>query len=241
MTASAMTLGKAVRQYGLFALMLGLLVAAIASGAWRHLTLTDLAAHRVALTHYVALHPVLSVLIYVAVYIVVVVACIPGPGAMTTAAGFLFGTLVGGLAALTACTIGSVIVFLACRTAFGDWATRKAGPGLKRIEAGFAKDAFSYLLTLRLIPAVPFFATNVAAGLARVRLSALVGATLIGSSPVCFVFAGLGSGLGKVFERGGKIDMTLLEQPQIILPLAGLAVLSTAPIAWRLWQRRQGR
>ncbi len=239
MTLGPKTLGGAIRRYGLIALVLGLLVAAVASGAWRHLTLGELASHRVALTHYVAAHPVLSVVIYVAVYTAVVVACIPGPGAMTTAGGFLFGTVVGGLAALTACTLGSAIVFLACRTAFGDWAMQRAGPGLKRIEAGFAKDAFSYLLTLRLIPMVPFFATNVAAGLARVRLSTLVGATLLGTSPVCFVFAGLGAGLGGVFDSGARLDMSLLEQPRIILPLVGLALLASGPIAWRLWRRRR--
>jgi len=234
-----MTAGGLVRRYGPIALVLGLLTAAIASGAWRQLNLAELAAHRQALTGFVAAHPVLSVLAYVAVYVVIVVACIPGPGAMTTTGGFLFGTLVGGLAALTACTLGSAIVFLACRTAFGDWATQRAGPMVRRIEEGFARNAFSYLLTLRLIPVMPFFATNVAAGLARVRLRDLMAATLIGTSPACFVFAGLGSGLGAVFDRGGRIDASLFEEPRIMVPLAGLAALSALPIAWRLWRRRR--
>jgi len=234
-----MTLGLAVRRYGLIALVLGLLVAAIASGVWRHLSLGELAAHRVMLTTLVQAHPILSLLVYLGVYTAVVVACIPGPGALSTAGGFLFGTILGGFAALAACTLGSIIVFLACRTAFGGWATEKAGPMAQRIEQGFSKNAFSYLLTLRLIPVMPFFATNVAAGLARVRLSALVGATLIGTSPICFILAGLGSGLGRLFDSGARIDATLLEQPQIILPLTGLALMSAAPIAWRLWRRRR--
>lgn len=234
-----MTAGGAVRRYGLIAVVLGLLIAAIASGVWRHLNLDELAAHRHTLAAFVTAHPVLSVLAYIAIYVVIVVACIPGPGAMTTAGGFLFGTVVGGFAALTACTVGSAIVFLACRTAFGDWATQKAGPVVRRIEEGFARNAFSYLLTLRLIPMMPFFATNVAAGLARVRLRDLMAATLLGTSPVCFIFAGLGSGLGAVFDRGGRIDASLFEEPRIVLPLVGLAVLSALPIAWRLWMRRR--
>jgi uncharacterized membrane protein YdjX (TVP38/TMEM64 family) len=234
-----MTLGTAIRRYGLIALVLGLLAAAVLSGAWRHLSLGELAAHRVALTQMVRAHPILSLLVYLGVYTAVVVACIPGPGALSTAGGFLFGTFIGGLAALAACTLGSIIVFLACRTAFGSWATEKAGPVVQRIERGFSSNAFSYLLTLRLIPVMPFFATNVAAGLSRVRLSALVGATLLGTSPICFILAGLGSGLGRLFDSGARIDASLLEQPQIILPLAGLALMSAAPIAWRLWRRRQ--
>jgi uncharacterized membrane protein YdjX (TVP38/TMEM64 family) len=234
-----MTAGGFVRRYGLIAIVLGLLIAAIASGVWRDLNLDELAAHRHALAAFVTAHPVLSVLAYVAIYVVIVVACIPGPGAMTTAGGFLFGTVIGGFAALAACTVGSAIVFLACRTAFGDWATQKAGPVVRRIEEGFARNAFSYLLTLRLIPMMPFFATNVAAGLARVRLRDLMAATLLGTSPVCFIFAGLGSGLGAVFDRGGRIDASLFEEPRIVLPLVGLAVLSALPIAWRLWMRRR--
>ncbi len=234
-----MTAAGAVRRYGLIAVVLGLLIAAIASGVWRHLNLDELAAHRHALAAFVTAHPILSVVAYVAIYVVIVVACIPGPGAMTTAGGFLFGTVVGGFAALAACTVGSAIVFLACRTAFGDWATQKAGPVVRRIEEGFARNAFSYLLTLRLIPMMPFFATNVAAGLARVRLRDLMAATLLGTSPVCFIFAGLGSGLGAVFDRGGRIDASLFEEPRIVLPLVGLAVLSALPIAWRLWTRRR--
>jgi uncharacterized membrane protein YdjX (TVP38/TMEM64 family) len=234
-----MTPLRFLKRFGLIGVVIGLLIAAVASGAWRHLTLDDLASHRQTLTAWVGAHPILSVVTYLGVYIAVVVACIPGPGAMTTAGGFLFGVWLGGAAALASCTIGAVIVFLACRTAFGDWAAHRAGPVVQRIENGFSENAFSFLLTLRLIPMVPFFATNVAAGLARVRLSALVGATLIGTAPVSFVFAGLGAGLGDLFDRGVKIDSSLFERPQILLPLAGLALLSCGPIGWRLWRRRR--
>ena len=234
-----MSLVRIVRRYGLIALVAGLLIAAIASGAWRHLTLGELASHRVVLKAWVAAHPILSLAAYLGAYVLVIAACIPGPSVMTTAGGFLFGVWLGGAAALTACIVGSTIVFLACRTAFGDWAAHRAGPVIQRIEKGFSENAFTFLLTLRLIPAVPYFATNIAAGLARVRLSALVGATLIGSAPICFVLAGLGAGLGDLFDRGVKVDSSLFERPQILLPLAGLALLSCGPIGWRLWRRRR--
>ena len=228
-----------VRRFAPLALIAALLAAAVLSGVWRRLSLADLEAHRAQLTALVAAHPFLSVSGYLALYVLVVVACVPGPGVLSTAGGFLFGVWLGGASALTACIAGSVIVFLACRTAFGDWAANRAGPVVRRIEAGFARDAFAYLLTLRLVPMVPFFATNVAAGLVRVRLSTLVGATLVGTAPSSFVFAGLGSGLGALFDQGAKADMGLLERPQILLPLAGLAALSLLPLAWRLLRGRR--
>lgn len=228
-----------IRRFAPIAVIVLLVVAFVASGALSHLSLGDLKSHRTQLTAFVAAHPIASVAAYLGLYVLVVVACVPGPGFLSTAGGFLFGVWLGGAAALAACVAGSAIVFLACRTAFGDWAAHRAGPVVQRIEAGFARDAFAYLITLRLVPMVPFFATNVAAGLARVRLSTLVGATVIGTAPSAFVFAGLGSGLGVLFDRGAKADMSLFETPQILLPLAGLGLLSLAPVAWRLYRTRR--
>ncbi len=216
-----------------------LIVAAIASGAWKRLSLADLQAHHATLALYVTRHPALSLLIYLALFILVVTACVPGPSVMIMAGGLLFGTLAGGAAALASCTIGSMLVFLACRMAFGDWLARHAGPRLARLEAALSTSPFSYLLTLRLVPAVPYFVATLAAGLARVRLRDLLAATVIGSAPVCFILAGLGAGLVRLFERGGKVDASLLAKPQIVAPLAALALLSLGPLAWRLLRSRR--
>jgi uncharacterized membrane protein YdjX (TVP38/TMEM64 family) len=230
---------RIVRRFVPLAVIAALLVAVVASGLLDHLSLAELKANRAMLSAQVAAHPALSLLVYFVIYVLVVVACVPGPGFMTIAGGFLFGVWLGGAAALASCVVGATIVFQACRTAFGDWAARRAGPVVQRIEAGFARHGFSYLLTLRLIPMVPFFATNVAAGLARVRLRDLVAATMIGTAPAAFVFAGLGAGLGVLFDHGAKADFRLIETPQVMLPLVGLGLLSALPIAWRLIQARR--
>lgn len=228
-----------IRRFAPVALILALLVGAIASGAVSHLSLGELKAHRAQLAAQVLAHPVLCLLVYYGLYVLVVTACIPGPGFMSTAGGFLFGVWVGGAAALAACLTGSVIVFLACRTAFGDWAVRRAGPMLRRIEAGFSRNAFAYLLSLRLMPMAPYFVVNVAAGVLPVRLRDLVLATLIGTAPSAFLFAGMGAGLGVLFDRGAAADISLLETPQILAPLVGLGLLSLLPIAWRLISARR--
>jgi uncharacterized membrane protein YdjX (TVP38/TMEM64 family) len=228
------------KRYGLFALVAALFVIAIASGAWRHLSLHDLRDHRQALTAFVAAHPILSLGAYFGLYVVVVIACTPGPGAMSLAGGFLFGTWIGGAAALASCVVGSTIVFLACRTAFGDWAAQRTSPRIRAFQAGFSRNAFNYVLTLRLLPVMPLSATTIAAGLGGAPLSALVLGTLIGSAPVSFIFAGLGAGLGELFNHGQKIDMSLFERPQIVLPLVGLTLMSAAPLVWRLSRRARG-
>jgi uncharacterized membrane protein YdjX (TVP38/TMEM64 family) len=198
-----------------------------------------LAEHRAELIHFTQRHPLASLAAYFGVYVLIIAACTPGPAVMTMAGGFLFGPILGGAAALAALVTGGVIVFLACRTAFGDWAAHRAGATVARIEAGFSRDAFAYLLALRLMPVAPFFVVNLAAGLARVRLGAFVLATLIGSAPSAFIFAGLGSGLGRLFHRHARLDASLALRPDIALPLGALAILSLAPPAWRLWRARR--
>jgi uncharacterized membrane protein YdjX (TVP38/TMEM64 family) len=158
---------------------------------------------------------------------------------MSLAGGYLFGALLGGLAALGACVAGSIVVFLACRTAFGDWAARRAGPRLKAVQARFATNALGAVTMLRLIPMLPISATTLAAGLGGAPLSALALGTLIGTAPVSFIFAGLGSGLHDVLDTGGRIDAHLFAQPKIMLSLAGLTLLAAAPLVWRMLRPRR--
>jgi uncharacterized membrane protein YdjX (TVP38/TMEM64 family) len=221
------------------ALIAALFVGLLASGQLKRLSLGEIAQHRAALTAFVAAHPIESVGAYLGLYLLIIVACVPGPAVMSVAGGFLFGPLVGGSAALGAMVVGAVIVFLACRTAFGDWAAHRAGAAVARIEAGFSRDAFAYVLALRLMPVAPFFMVNLAAGLARVRLSAFVLATLIGAAPSAFVLAGLGAGLDGVIRRREPLDASLLARPDIAVPLVALAVLALAPPAWRIWRARR--
>jgi uncharacterized membrane protein YdjX (TVP38/TMEM64 family) len=220
------------------AVVAGLFVAVLASGLLGHLNLSELEARRAYLTASVAARPVVTLAAYFAIYVLVVVACVPGVSFMSTAGGFLFGIWLGGATALASCVVGSALVFQACRTAFGDWAASRAGPAVARIEAGFSKNAFVYLLTLRLLPMAPFFAVNVAAGLARARLRSFVAATALGTAPATFIFASLGAGLGDLFDRGVKPDFNLLATPQVLWPLAGLALLGFVPLVWRFMSAR---
>ncbi|HZL00875.1 MAG TPA: VTT domain-containing protein [Caulobacteraceae bacterium] len=233
-----MRLGGLARRSWPLLVIGALAVGAIVSGVWRRLSFSELRADHVVLAAAVAHHPALGLLCYAAIFTIVVVSCVPGPGMLCVAGGFLFGSLVGGSAALASCVVGSAVVFGACRTAFGDWAATRAGRSVRAVEATLSKNAFTSLLTLRLMPFLPYFAVTVAAGLARVRPRTFAAATLIGSAPVCFLLARLGDGLRVVFEQGGRIDAHVFQRPRILAPLLGLAVLSAAPLAWRLMRAR---
>ncbi|HEY4342929.1 MAG TPA: TVP38/TMEM64 family protein [Parvibaculum sp.] len=213
------------------------LIAFFALGLNRYATLDTLRDNREALSGWVAAHKALAVLIYVGAYALMVAFSLPGALVATLTGGFLFGTILGGLATVIAATIGATILFIAAKTAFGDLLRARAGPAIKRMEEGFRENAFSYLLVLRLVPLFPFFLVNLAPAFLGVTLRVFVAATFIGIIPGTFVFASLGNGLGAVFDAGRKPDLGLIKEPQVILPLLALAALALVPVLYRRLRR----
>lgn len=222
------------------ALILGGLALAYALGLHRLLTFDALAAHRAALLGFVAARPVLALFGFVAGYIGVVAFSLPGGAVMTLAAGFLFGPWLGAAAAVTGATIGACLLHLLARRVFGDLLARQRGPTLEKLRAGLEADGFWYLLSLRLVPVVPFWLVNLAPSLVDMRLAPYAAATFLGILPGTTVFAGIGAGLGQVFDAGGRPDLSVMFAPGILLPLLGLAALSLLGAWWRGRQRRDG-
>jgi len=213
-------------------LALGLVVF-FSLGLQRYLSLDSLKAHRAALLDFVAIHPLMAPALYSAVYVAVIAFSIPGGTILTIAGGFLFGTLEAAFLATCSATLGGSILFLATRTALADFFRARMGPRLIRFEDGFNRNAFSYLFASRLIPMFPFPIVNIASGLLGVNARTFVLATFLGIIPATVVFAGLGSGLGTLFDRGAEPNLHLIFEPQIFLPLIGLAILALIPPVWR--------
>lgn len=226
-----------VKRFGLLIVLGVAVVIAVALGATDRISLSELKAQRQALVAFVDAYWWASAAAYLALYVTVVALSLPLALVMTLAGGFLFGPVVGGLMAVTGATLGSTIAFLACRTAFGDIITRRAGPAVTKLAEGFRRDAFSYLFTLRILPIAPLLLINIAAGLAEVPVATFMTASFIGMAPGSFVYAFLGAGLGEVFERGGEPNLSIVMEPQIFLPLLGLAALALAPAIVRLVRR----
>ena len=184
-------------------LPLGILVAAgigfVALGGHRYLTFSTLADNRSRLCDLVARWGAGAAILYVLVYAAAVALSVPGGALLTIAGGFLFGTLLGGSCAVLGATIGAGCIFLAARAGLGGLAQR-AGPLFAKLEAGFAADAFNYLLVLRLVPLFPFWLVNLVPALAGVGLPTFLLATFLGIIPGTFVYASIGNGLGKVVE-----------------------------------------
>lgn len=178
-------------------------------------------------------HPLTAALIYISCYTLVVALSLPGAVWMTLSGGFLFGTLMGGFLAVIGATSGAVALFLLARYVIGDIFRSRYGPRLSAFEAGFNRNAFSYLLSMRLVPVFPFFLVNLAAALLRVSLRVFLITTFVGIMPGAFVFASIGNGIGYIIQSGSEPDLSLATQPVVILPLIALAILTLIPVVLR--------
>ena len=181
-------------------LLLAATAFALAMGWQHYLTLQALAENRETLRGYIDGNMLLSLLGFIALYVVVVALSLPGGAVLTVAGGFLFGWFIGGVASIIGATIGATIVFLIARITMSDALAARVGPFLSRFRQGFQQDAFSYLLFLRLVPIFPFWLVNLAPGLLGVGFWTYVVTTLLGIVPGTFAFSLAGSGLDSVIE-----------------------------------------
>jgi len=231
---------KAAMRFGPAVVLAAGLAWALSSGVLRHLSLRELRDSRFELQAFVHAHPLEALGGYVLAYIAVVSLSLPGALIMTLTGGFLFGPWLGGGVADLACSAGAVVVFAVCRLAAGDSLERRANPRFRAFEDGFRKDAFLYLLTLRLVPVTPSWLVNLAAGVIGLPTGKYIAATVLGFLPVSIIYASLGSGLGRVFDRGEHLGPQMFLAPRIVLPLVGLALLSILPIAHHWIRARRG-
>lgn len=205
------------------------------AGGYRYLTFSALAENRDWLCGLVQRWGFVSGVVYIAVYGVLVALSVPGAAILTVAGGFLFGTWLGGLCAITGATLGATAIFLAARAGLGGLAQR-AGRFVGKLEAGFRADAFNYLLVLRLVPIIPFWLVNLVPALVGVSLPTYVLATFLGILPGTFVYASLGNGLGNVVEEP---DPAILFKPSLLVPIAGLALLALIPVGYKRWRDKK--
>ena len=214
-------------------------IAFFALGCERYATPEALAEHREWLLAEVARLGFTAYALFVALYVLLVAVSIPGAAFLTIVGGFVFGTVIGAIGTVLGATIGATAIFLLARTAIGEGLRARAGPFVQRLEAGFRKNALSYLLFLRLVPGFPFFVVNLVPAFLGVSLRVFVLGTVLGIIPGTVIFSAVGDGLGAVFARGGKADLNeIATDPKVWLPLAGLALLSLLPVAYKRWRGR---
>jgi uncharacterized membrane protein YdjX (TVP38/TMEM64 family) len=155
---------------------------------------------------------------------------LPGMIVVVLAGGMLFGTVVGTFLSMIGVTLGALILFLASRHAFGDHSGADA-PGLvTRLRGGYLAHPVSYTFFLRLVPFFPFGGVTVALAWLRCPLWLFVTATAIGGTLMIGVETALGAALARNIGEQQSINSSLLHDPAVLLPLAGMGLLALIPV-----------
>lgn len=233
-----------LKRYGLLVLLVIAVIAVFASGAPRYLSLDALRTHEATLRGYIDANLALALLAFMLVYAVATAVSFPGAVILTLAGGYLFGTWVGGMATVVGATLGSIAVFYVVQTSLGHALRAKAeanGGTLKKVIDGVRDGAFGYILTLRLIPVAPFWLVNVAAALANAPLRAYALATLFGIMPATFIYSGIGAGLDGLIASGASPDLGVIFDPNVLLPLVALGMLSLATTVFQRLRAKSGK
>lgn len=209
------------------------LVVGLAIGAFfyfdlgRFLSLDALKDNRDRLLAFTEANYASAVGLFIIAYAAVTGLSLPGAAILTLAGGFLFGSLFGTLFVNLGATTGATLAFLTARYLLRDTVERKFGKWLGPFQEGFAKNAFSYLMTLRLIPLFPFFVVNLVSGLTRVNVGTYVAATALGIIPGSFVYAYAGRQLGTINS------LKEIASPNVIAAFVLLGLLALVPILYK--------
>ncbi|MBI3706154.1 MAG: VTT domain-containing protein [Proteobacteria bacterium] len=98
--------------------------------------------------------------------------------------------------------------FYVCVHVVGAGRRTRAGGWVERLQAGFRRNAFAYLLARRPLALFPFIVMNIAPPLLEIPLRAFPIDTLLGIIPGSFVYASVGPGRSSLFDSS-EINLPL--------------------------------
>ncbi|MBS8227039.1 TVP38/TMEM64 family protein [Vannielia litorea] len=208
-----------------------------------YLSFETLAENREALIAFRDANYLLTVLAFIAIYVVIVAFSLPGATVATLTGGFLFATFPGALFNVTAATLGAICIFQAARWGLGDRLSEKlegAGGTVQKIKAGIDANQWEMLFLIRLVPAVPFFVANLVPAFVGVPLYRFAVTTFLGIIPGAVVYTSVGAGLGEVFARGETPNLGIIFETHILLPILGLCALAALPIVLKALRGKKG-
>ena len=165
-------------------------------GQW--LTLEQLKTSRDTLNGLYDAYPAQTVMGFFGVYVLVAALSIPGASILSLAAGAVFGLGWGLLLVSFASSLGALLAFWVSRYLLRDFLQRRFAKFLAPINAGLAKDGIFYLLTLRLLPLLPFWLVNLLMGLTTIGARQFYLVSQVGMLAGTVVYVNAGTQLASI-------------------------------------------
>jgi uncharacterized membrane protein YdjX (TVP38/TMEM64 family) len=222
--------------------IVALVVAFFATGAPRYFTFEHIKAQQAAIDAYYRAHPLQTALGTFAVYVALTGLSIPGAAtALTLLAGALFGLLWGTVIVSFAASVGATLAFLLSRLVLRDWVQARFGRTLDAINRGVEREGGFYLFTLRLIPAVPYFAINLAMALTPIRTWTFYWVSQLGMLAGTMVYVNAGTQLARIESPRGILSWQLFGALVLlgVFPLAAKKLVDAvkARRVYRRWPK----
>jgi pyruvate/2-oxoglutarate dehydrogenase complex dihydrolipoamide dehydrogenase (E3) component/uncharacterized membrane protein YdjX (TVP38/TMEM64 family) len=192
------------------AVLAALAGAFFAFGGHEALTLANLKAQADAARAFYESHRLATVGGYFLLYVLVTGLSLPGAVPMTLAGGAIFGLAWGTVIVSFASSVGATLAFLASRFVLRDWVQARFGRHLRAVNDGIARDGAFYLFTLRLIPAIPFFAINLVMGLTPMRAWTFYWVSQLGMLAGTVVYVNAGTQLAAIDSPAAILSPGLL-------------------------------
>jgi len=148
--------------------------------------------------------------VFFIVYVAITALSLPGAAIMTLAAGASFGLVWGTVVVSFASTLGATLAMLAARYVLQDSIQARFGRKLADVNKGIEKEGAFYLFTLRLIPAIPFFALNLLMGLTRMKTWTFFWVSQVGMFAGTVAYVNAGTQIAKIDSLRGILSPALL-------------------------------
>lgn len=228
-----------LKRWGPLGLICAITALIFITGLHKFISFETLREHQLTLLDFVDKNTGLATLFFVLIYALVVALSIPGGVILTITGGFLFGPFLGTALTVVAATCGATLIFIAAKTALGESLRQRAGSFVDKFSEGFRKNAFSYMLFLRLVPLFPFWLVNVVPAMLGLSLKVYIITTSVGIIPGTFVFSWIGNSAGTLLEQGQDINVSVFWNIEIIGPIIGLAVLALVPVVYKWFSKTE--
>jgi len=206
----------------LLAAVVGLVGAFFAFGLHHALTLESLQSHRADLVQVRDRNPVLFAGGYLLAYILMAALAIPGALVMTIAGGAVFGLVEGTVLVSFGSSIGATLALLASRYLFRGWVEHHFRKHLDQVNRGLARDGWLYLLSLRLVPAIPFFVVDLLFGVTTFPVLPFYAVSQVAMLPATLAYVNAGTQIEHLTSLSGILS------PGVVVSLVLLACLPLA-------------
>jgi len=200
------------------------------SGLETYLTYDSIRENYQEIAQAVSQNYFISMVIFFIGYLMIAATCLPGLGLLSFMSGLLFGFLDGTLICSFASTIGASITFLVSRHFLRDTLEKRLKKSFEKINSEITENGKFYLLSIRLLPILPFQLINPILGLSKVSLKDFYLYSQLGMLPVT-----------AVLTYAGARSVEIRQLSDIFTPpiLSALFLMACVPLLGRIYKAKR--